>query len=185
MTMIADLDFERGFYVLQHCMGYLRRLDEWEAAIRTFERRHGVLAAGVEATLREEERRNVIKGLRTTVVEPEHRFFLALLMNAPTRADLLALVAQRFLGEAAAAVVLRWVEELTDVSDDGATILGTVFPETLDVESEAQADLFLTAFRYFMERGGKLPPALRGLSTADIGELRAAFAESPLSLLTA
>ena len=29
--------------------------------------------------------------VRSQVIEPEHRFFLALLMNAPTRADLLAL----------------------------------------------------------------------------------------------
>ncbi len=101
MEMVADLDFERGFSVLQHCMGYLQQLERWEAAISGFfKKKHGALAAGVEATLQEEVRRNVIKSLRSTIIEPEHRFFLALLMNAPTRADLLALVAQRFPKEA-------------------------------------------------------------------------------------
>ncbi|HSZ59071.1 MAG TPA: hypothetical protein VK797_25745 [Tepidisphaeraceae bacterium] len=184
MEMIADLDFERGFYVLQHCMTYLQRLDEWGAATKAFEKRHGALAAGVAATLQEEARRNVIKALRGTIIEPEHRFFLALLMNAPTRADLLALVAQRFPREAPADIVLRWLEELTEVSDEGVTILDASFPQTLEVESEARPDLFLSAFRYFMKRDKKLPPAMRHLTAADAKELRAVFAASVLGLLT-
>src|SRR5687767_10205088 len=81
--MVADLDFERGFYVLRHCMGHLRRLNAWGAAVKAFRKRHGALAAGVEATLREEGRRDAIRGLRYSVADPGHRFFLALLMNAP------------------------------------------------------------------------------------------------------
>jgi hypothetical protein len=185
MEMIADLDFERGFHVLRHCMWYLQRLGAWGAAIKAFEKRHGTLAAGVEATLREEGRRNVIRSLRNSVTEPGHRFFLALLMNAPTRDDLLALVAQRFPDEPGADVVMRWVEELTEVSDDGVTVLDASFPETLDVDSEDRPELFLAAFRHFLERGKKLPRVMRHLSAADVKELRAAFAESPLGLLTA
>jgi hypothetical protein len=184
MEMIADLDFERGFYVLQHCMGYLQRLDEWGAATKAFEKRHGALAAGVAATLQEEARRNVIKALRSTIIEPEHRFFLALLMNAPTRADLLSLVAQRFPKDAPLDTVLRWVEELTEVSDEGVTILDASFPQTLEVENEAGRDLFLAAFRYFMKRDKKLPSVLRDLTAADVKELRAVFAASVLGLLT-
>ncbi len=63
-------------------------LDQWEAAIKAFEKKHRALAAGVAETLQEEVRRNVIKDLRGTITEPEHRFFLALLMNAPSRSDL-------------------------------------------------------------------------------------------------
>src|SRR5215213_6377135 len=29
LEMTADLDFERGFSVLHHCMGYLQQLDQW------------------------------------------------------------------------------------------------------------------------------------------------------------
>ncbi|MDP9173499.1 MAG: hypothetical protein M3O30_06490 [Planctomycetota bacterium] len=184
MEMIADLDFERGFFVLQHCMEYLQQLGEWGAAIKALQKKHGALAAGVAATLREEARRNVIKGLRSMITEPEHRFFLALLMNAPTRADLLSLVAQRFPREAPLAVVLRWVEELMEMSDEGVTILDASFPETIEVESEARPDLFLSAFRHFMKRDKKIPPAMRDLSAADVKELRAVFAESALGLLT-
>lgn len=181
--MIADLDFERGFSILHNCMGHLQQIDEWAPVLRTFEKRHGGLAAGVAATLREDVRRSVIRGLRSAIVEPEHRFFLALLMNAPTRDDLLALVAQRFPEDAPAAMVLRWVQELTEASDQGATILDASFPQTLAVDTDEQPALFLSAIEHFLKRKKTLPPAMRHLSAADVKELRAALAESTLGLL--
>ena len=184
MEMIADLDFERGFSILHHCMWYLQQLGQWEPVIRAFEEKHGALAAGVATTLDEVARRNFIRSLRSTIIEPAHRFFLALLMSAPTRDDLLALVAQRFHKQAPVDIVLRWVEELAEVSGEGVTILDASFPETVKVESEAQSDLFLSAFRYFMQRGKKLPPDMRDLTAADIKELRAVFAKSALGVLT-
>jgi hypothetical protein len=126
----------------------------------------------------------MIKALRGSIIEPEHRFFLALLMNAPTRADLLALVAQRFPKKSPLDIMTRWAEELTEVSDAGLTILDAAFPETLEVAIDAQPELFLSAFRYFLKRDKKLPSSMRDLSAADVEELRTAFAESALSVLT-
>ena len=183
MEMVADLDFERGFSVLHHCMEYLQQLERWESIMRIFQKKHGALAAGVEATLKEDVRRSVIKSLRSTIIEPEHRFFLALLMNAPTRADLLKLVAHRFPKEAPVATVLRWVEELMEMSDAGVTILDASFPEMLEVVNAEQPDLFLSAFRHFFKRDKKLPAVLRDLSAGEIKELRAVFAESALGVL--
>jgi hypothetical protein len=184
MEMLADLDFERGFYILQNCMGHLQQLDAWDAAMKLFKKKHGTLAAGVAATLHEEIRRDIIKSLRSSITNPEHRFFLALLMNAPTRADLLALIAQRFGKQSPVDIVLRWMEELMEASDEGVTILDACFPESLEVERDSQPDLFLSAFRCFMNRDKKLPPVLRDLSAAKIKALRAVFAESTLSVLT-
>ena len=121
--MMLELDFERGFFLLQHSMGHLRELGEWESVLGVFEERHGALAKGVGATLAEGERRDVIKNYRGSVVEPEYRFFLALLMNAPTRVDLLALVGQRFPGEDPVEAVMRWAEDLGLISEDGLVIL--------------------------------------------------------------
>jgi len=180
--MIGDLDFERGFYVLQHSMEYLQQLNEWNSAIKAFKKKHGSLADGVEATLREDVRRNLIKGMRSAITEPEHRFFLALLMNAPTRTDLLSLVRQRFPKEQPIGVVLRWVEELVEVSDHGVGILDAWFPESIEVEIDGQS-LFLTAFRYFMKREKKLPAIMRGIPKSAIHELRAIFANSALGIL--
>lgn len=183
LEMVAELDFERGFSVLHHCMGDLKHLGQWQPVLRAFEKKHGTLAAGVGATLKEDVRRGTIKGMRGSIVEPEHRFFLALLMNAPTRDDLLTLVAQRFPEKAPLATVLRWVEELTEVSDQGVTILDASFPQTLEVEDEAQPQLLVSACRHFLKQDNKLPPAMRNLSAGDVKELRSVFAESSLGLL--
>ena len=182
--MIADLDFERGFSILHHCRGYLQQLDEWERVLRVFQKKHGALAAGVAATLQEDARRTFIRSLRSTIVEPEHRFFLALLMNAPTRDHLLALVAQRLPKQSPVDLVLRWVEDLAQMSDEGLTILDAWFPETVEADNAAKPDLILSAFRHFMKRGKKLPPELRGLAATDVKELRAALARSALGVLT-
>jgi hypothetical protein len=185
MEMLGDLDFERGFYVLQHCMGHLQQLDEWDAAITLFNKKHGSLAAGVAATLQEEVRRNVIKSLRSSITEPEHRFFLALLMNAPTGADLLRLVTQRFPKQSPMDVVMRWAQELMEASDEGVMILDAGFPEILEVERDSQPELFLAALKWFMSSDKKRPTVLRDLSAVDIKTIRNALAESTLSLLVA
>ena len=185
VDMVADLDFERGFSILHHARGYLQQLDQWEPVLGVFEAKHGTLAAGVAATLAEDARRGYLRGLRGTIVEPEHRFFLALLMNAPTRADLLALVAQRFAGAPPLDIVLRWVGELAEASEEGVTILDASFPQTVEVAPEVQSDLFLSAFGHFAKGGKKRPPAMRDLTAADVAELRVAFEGSALSVLTA
>ena len=61
LKMIADLDFERGFYTLQHGMGYLKYIGKWDAALAAFVKKHGKPAAGIGVTLEEEVRRENIK----------------------------------------------------------------------------------------------------------------------------
>jgi hypothetical protein len=185
MELIADLDFEGGFNVLRHCMGYLQQLDQWQAAIKAFEKKHKAPARGIAASLKEEVRRNAIKAMRGAITEPEHRFFLALLMNAPTRDDLLALVSQRFPRQAPAAVVLRWIEELMEVSDEGVSVLDAIFPEELDVESNARPEVFLSAFRFFLSRDKRLPTLLRDIPPKQLKAVRSVFAGSALGFLTA
>ena len=183
--MLADLDFERGFYLLRHCRDYLRQLNAWGTSLKAFETKHGTLARGIAETLHEEARRDRIKDLRRAITEPEHRVFLALLMNAPTREDLFELVSQRYPRQKPAEVVLRWAEELMEASDEGVSILNATFPETIEVEIDAQPELFLAGFRFFLSGEKKLSPTLRRMSAPDIKRLRAAFAESALSLLVA
>ena len=182
--MITDLDFERGFSLLHHCIESLEYLEQWQPTLKLFEKKHGKLATGVAPTLKEDLRRSIIKGLRTTIIEPQHRFFLALLMNAPTRADLFKLVTQRFSHQPPAAIIFRWAVELMEMTDAGVAILDAIFPETIEVEPEAQPDLFLAAFEHFLNGNKKLPPILRNLPAQHMTELRAAFGDSVLSLLT-
>jgi hypothetical protein len=181
--MLGTLDFERGFYILQHSMARLRDRGEWPTALKTFRRRHGQLAAGVQATLEEGVRRDLIKNMRSTIAAPEHRFFLALLMNAATRADLITLVKRRYPKPAPVETVLRWAQELTLITEEGAEILDAAFPSTLDAELDDQPEIFLSALRYFLSGSTKLPPALHGQPPAVIKELHNAFAASTLRML--
>jgi hypothetical protein len=183
MAMIADLDFERGFSLLYHCMQYLQQIDHWENALQAFRKKHGSIAAGVRASLEEDFRRGIIKDFRSQILDPEHRFFLALLMNAPTRADLLALVARRFPKHDPTAVVLRWIDELTQESENGLTILDAQFPDAIEPDSELRRDLFLSSFAHFLNPRKKLPPALRNRPPGDLKALQAAFAASSIGLL--
>ena len=181
--MIRELDFERGFHVMRDAMGRLEELGEWGAVMKAFEKKHGALAAGVAASLREEVRRGVIKGLRSSIVEPEHRFFLALLMNVPTRADLLKLVGRRVPGQAPVETVLRWAEELIEVSEEGVTLLDATFESGIEMEFDELRELFLEGFGHFLKREKRLAPRLRGLPAGELGRVRDVFARSALGVL--
>jgi hypothetical protein len=181
--MLGTLDFERGFFILQHSMAALRDRGEWHAALKLFRQRHGQLATGVQATLEEGVRRDLIKNMRSTIAAPEHRFFLALLMNAPTRADLLTLVKRRYPKPAPVETVMRWAQELAVLTEDSVELLDAAFPATLDAELEDQPEIFLSALRYFLSGSKSLPPALRGQPPAVIQELHQAFAASTLGML--
>lgn len=157
LEMLADLDFERGFYILQNVMSGLRDLGEWERAWRAFRKKHGKLADGVEPTLEEIVRRDGIAALRGTVTDVEHRFFLALLLNVSERADILGMIAQRFPGKPLANV-LRWAGELAEISDEGTWLLDAEFPQELGVALDDQPGLFLAALRHLL--GAGKPPAV-------------------------
>ena len=181
--MIAEMDFERGFYILQSCMGHLQGVGKWEEMLRVFQKKHGTLASGVAATFGEAVRRDAIKNLRSSITDPEHRFFLALLMNVSERADLCALVKQRFPMEKPVDTILRWAGELAEVTDDGFVMLDACFPGALDIDIHEQPDLFLSALRHFMQGGKKIPVALRVLSGVQLNHLRGIFSESILGSL--
>jgi hypothetical protein len=175
---IAELDFERGFFVLQNCMPHLRNLDRWEEVWRTFEQRHGRLAGYVEPSLEGIVWRDRLVSMRSSVLEAEHRFFLALLLNVPRREDLLSLVEQRFGGDPVETIV-RWAEELGETSEIGTWILDAEFPEELATPPPQQAAVFLAALRHFI-RGGTAANeiGLSGLPASKLKTLHGAFSRS-------
>lgn len=185
LEMLGELDFERGFFMLQHAMGHLRELGAWELVAKTFRQKHGKLAQGITATLEEGLRRDIIKNMRAAIMEPEHRFFLALLMNVPSQRELLPLVAKRFPGTKPLRTVLRWAEELIGFSEEGATILDAQCPPSLGIEVEEQPALMLAALEHFVSPKAKLPGVLNGLSSRKMNDLKQAFAASSLRVLMA
>jgi hypothetical protein len=173
--MVAELDYERGFFTLQNCLGALRERGEWEETWSVFAEKHGALAAYAAPTLEEIVWRDRLVHLRSSIEDADHRFFLALLLNVSQSSDLLRLVAGRFPGDPVT-TVLGWAEELSESSDAGTWILDAVYPAgEKDEESEAPLDRFL----------GTLERCLKGKMDPTDAARREALARSSLRALVA
>jgi hypothetical protein len=149
--MMGRLDFERGFNMLRHAIPRLKELNEWDEVLATFQNKHGELALGVPDTLAECLRRETISQMRHFIVNPEHRFFLALLINVQNRADIFALVTRRFPGSSPIDTILGWAEELVEPNDFGVTLLDAAFPETPYIDFEEQSRLLIEALKNALE----------------------------------
>ncbi len=181
--MIGMLDFERGFFVLQNCIGHLRSVGEWDALWKIFRAKHGRLADFAAPTLDEIIRRDALSALRGAVSEVGHRFFLALLLNVPSRVEILKFIGQRYDGEPTETVV-RWLEELCQQSDFSTWILDAEFPEALEIPVDEQPEIFLTVLKSLMNNPAKPPGAdSRVLTSAELAQLRESFLHSSLRVL--
>jgi hypothetical protein len=179
--MVGELDFERGFFILQNCIGNLRNLGAWEDVWEVFSSKHGPLAEPVAHTLLEIIRRDGIAAMRGNIEDVEHRFFLALLLNVERREDILEMVSRKSDGDSLE-TIMRWAEELMQLTESGTWILDAGFPEELGIAEEEQPVLFLTALNHFI-RGGKAVAELKRLSARDLALLKETFARSSWSSL--
>mgnify|MGYP000672268539 CR=1 FL=1 len=150
-NMIETLDFERGFHTLQHTMDRLQILEEWESVLAKFQKKHGDLAKGVPATLAEAHRRDVITQMRYHIGNPEHRFFLALVMNITDGKGIQSLVSKRYPEQSPIETVLGWLDELIEPSEFGLTLLDGVFNFSESFDMEQQYDLLLDEVRQALE----------------------------------
>lgn len=178
--MLERLDFERGFGILRHAMPRLQDLGVWEEALAAFGEKHGDLAKGVPDTLAECHRRENITRMRHHIDDPDHRFFLALLMTVRNRADIHALIAGRFPDQAPIETILGWAEELIEFNDFGITLLDAVFPESCEVAIKDQPALLLHALRDAL--GGIADREQTAEGTSEVHEALAASCLRPLFL---
>lgn len=181
--MVATLDFERGFFILQNAMGHLKNTGDWDAVLAAFSKKHRRLADYVVPTLEGIIRKDIISGLRGSVTDVDHRFFLALLLNLPDRKGILRLVKQRFGGDPVQ-TVLRWAAELGEATGHEAWILDAAFPPEVKVPAGRHAAVFLAALGHFL-KGAKGPVRAGAvkLTAADTRHLREAFGQSSLRTL--
>ena len=173
IEMIRGLDFERGFFILQNGIGHLRNLGVWAEVWEAFAQKHGPLAEAVPPTLEEIIRRDGIAAMRGMIGDPDHRFFLALLLNVDNGKSLLEMVGLRY-GGAPVDMILQWAEELMQVTESGTWMIDAEFPDELGVEQDEQPGVFLEALRYFLNP--KNPPA--NITSEDLRGLRKAFERS-------
>jgi hypothetical protein len=127
-AMIGDLvcsaDFHTAYFVLAETFQQLHNnemdalfglstgKDRFKAILERCKRTHGELADLVLPVLEEQERQMSIVQRRGTITSDAHRFFLALLLNVPSREKILQLVKQRYPHQDPVETILDWVEEL-------------------------------------------------------------------------
>ena len=175
--MLRGLDFERGMFVLQNCLGHLRRLGKWEKCLQLFRKKHGHLGEFVGPTFDEIVRRDAMVELRKTIVDPAHRFFLALLLNVPTRVDILRMIGERF-GANPVDTVVSWLTDLAEFSEFGTWLLDAHIPPLAAIAEDPL--LLIKALRVIIEGKGTSP-----LNRADTAILREAVTKSSLRALLA
>ena len=127
-AMIADLvcgsDFHTAYLVLTEVYQQLQSnemdalfglstgKDRFKAILKRGQSVHGELTDLVLPVLEEQERQMSIIQRRSTITRDAHRFFLALLLNIPSREKILELVKQRYPDQDPVETILDWVEEL-------------------------------------------------------------------------
>jgi hypothetical protein len=180
LEMLDQLDFERGFFILQNCVGALRADGAWEQALAVFCGKHGELAEGIEATIEEIVRRDRLVGYRGSVDDPEHRFFLALLLNVPSAEGVLRMVASR-VDAHPGETILRWLRELSETSEEGVVVLDVILPLQPGATLEKTLVVFLDGMARLL---GVEPGRNAGDNAgADLDRLRADLAHSSLAVL--
>jgi hypothetical protein len=118
--VVSGPDFHRALTILLAVFD--DEATDWRSFRELFEvcrARHGELADLLEAALLERRREVRLIRLRRTITDPKHRFFLALLINVPTRAQILALTRRVHPDRDPIETIVRWTAELTGVNADG------------------------------------------------------------------
>jgi hypothetical protein len=127
-AMIGDLvcssDFHTAYLVLAETYQHLQSnemdslfglstgKDRFKGILERCRATHGALTDLVLPAMEEHERQTSIIQRRGTITTEAHRFFLALLLNVPSRQKILDLVKQRYPDQDPVETILDWVEEL-------------------------------------------------------------------------
>jgi hypothetical protein len=130
--MISSADFQTVFQVLTAAFNHLVAKtqqarargehaslpDEWGQFHELFKkahRKHGQLINLLPPVISEMQRESVLIDLRSQITDPEHRFFLALLLNLPHRALVLDMVKRRFPDTDPVDKICGWMTELSAI----------------------------------------------------------------------
>lgn len=185
VEMLGELDLERGFFILQNCIGHLRSLGEWDRAWSVFARKHGPSVTPIKRTIEEIIRRDALTAMRSSIEDVEHRFFLALLLNLERSEDLLRLIASRHRGDATD-TIMRWAAELIQIDETGVWLLDARVPWMNDVDEEELPSLLLEVLDSLLKtRGGrgKKFSGPKGLPARKLAHLRGSLLDSSWRLL--
>jgi hypothetical protein len=113
-ALLARADIERTWHFLLHAWHRLSAPD-FATCLQVTRKRFPKLAPRFLRTLEFARRQDALVLRRASVHDAELRYFLALLLNVPSRARILSLVKARFPRRDAVKTIVRWVLALQDV----------------------------------------------------------------------
>jgi hypothetical protein len=174
--LIDTSDFQTTFAVLDTAFAFLgnneleglfqlsKSADRFDAMLDRARRKHGALTDLLPPVFEEKQRQNDITKRRGMIEGGNHRFFLALLLNAPERTMVLDLIKQRFPDADPVDLAIGWIKEMAAIR-----IFGSPEPNVLGIKNFEPSHL--TVFEGLF----------RGLSTEDTEKLannRASFEQT-------
>ena len=112
--------------------------DRYDKLFKIVRRRHGTLADTIQQVFEKQQQINQLVSRRSFITNPEHRFFLALLLNVESKSRIFSLVKKRFPESEPLDKILDWVSELAETR-----ILGSHLPNALGLEDFNDFDLIL------------------------------------------
>jgi len=122
--LVCSSDFHTAYFVLAETFQQLKNnemdtlfglslgKDRFKAILERCKSVHGEFTDLILPVLEEQERQMSIIQRRGTITSDAHRFFLALVLNVPSRQKILDLVKQRYPNQDPVETILDWVEEL-------------------------------------------------------------------------
>lgn len=145
---IRSSDFQTTFQILSNVRGHIRSNkleqmfglstpeDRFRSYLDAARERHGERANVFPAVFEHLDKQDEIVQRRMVVTEPEHRFFLALLLNAEGRERIFSLVSERFPDKDPMDKVLDWVYDLGATrlaGEAGGNVIGIDGFDDIDV----------------------------------------------------
>ncbi|MGI8787257.1 MAG: hypothetical protein ACR2HG_05790 [Pyrinomonadaceae bacterium] len=148
--LLDESDFQTTFTILSTVRNYLHgnqinQMFNTGAAEKRFDsfmeivnRRHGARAEVFPKVFAHQTKVNEILKRRGFLTDPEHRFFLALLMNVEGRERILSLIKNRFPDSDPVEKILDWTFDLANTK-----VLGLNIPNALGIADFGNLDLFV------------------------------------------
>ena len=110
--LFDDADLLAVFRVAKHHLGRVQNLERLRELLERARPRHGARIDLLMPVLEEIARLGAIIHKRTLMTGADHRYFLALLLNLPTRAAVFEAVALRYPGRDPVDLVMQWIQDL-------------------------------------------------------------------------
>jgi hypothetical protein len=125
---LENSDQRLAFLILRQALVHHEDPDLFGRLLTVARERHGAEVDLLLPSLQEEWRRSFVITQRAQVVNPDHRFFLALLMNLPSRAAISKIISDRHPESDPLSLVEQWCKELS-----GLETIGIEFDQTIEL----------------------------------------------------